>query len=733
LIRIAAAADDKSTTFTAANFDFTYKQDICNPNTVQFFNVSTNQTNPYWSFGDGTTSTGNFNPVHTYAAPGNYIVKYSLQTAGIPDTIIKNISVAVIYGNIITTNDTVVCYGSSKQLKIAPGSLSFCWTPSTYLDNAALANPTSTPQGNITYYLNEEVTGNNLILNGDFNNGNTGFTSQYNFAVTNITEGEYFVGVSPTAWNASLSNCGDHTSGNSNMLLVNGAPIPDINVWKETITVTPNTNYAFSTWVQALYPPNPAQLSFSINGSALGNLITASLPTCTWTQFYTTWNSGNITSATISIVNKNTEIQGNDFALDDISFAPVLIKRDSVKIMVDQLKIKTNNDTTVCSGAQIKLNTVGATTYSWTPMTGLSNSAIADPVATITSTSTYFVTGTSANGCKGKDSLTVTTYPKSVITITPDTVICRNTSIQIKASGGVTYSWTPNGTLNNSNIYNPVATPATSTTYMVKVTDQHTCSYNDSVAIKLNPAPLFTISTAQNVCTNDSKQLLATGGKSYSWQPANFLDDPYSNAPLATPDVTTTFSVKIKDNTCNDSITLNTVLTVLPLPAVKATKTNDITCSNNFSQLNASGADHYIWSPGKNLNDSTLANPVATIQSSTLFTVQGFDINGCTNTDTTSVNADFSAKTGFYIPTAFTPNKDGLNDCFGIKSWGATTVDFSIYNRFGERVFHTDDPQKCWDGTFKGQLQNPDVFVYIIKAKTNCETVNKKGYFVLVK
>ena len=69
-----------------------------------------------------------------------------------------------------------------------------------------------------------------------------------------------------------MSNCGDHTSGTGNMLLVNGSPTPDENVWKETVTVTPNTNYAFSTWIQALYPPNPAQLQFSINGKRLRNL-----------------------------------------------------------------------------------------------------------------------------------------------------------------------------------------------------------------------------------------------------------------------------------------------------------------------------------------------------------------------------------------------------------------------------------------------------------------------------
>ena len=268
--------------------------------------------------------------------------------------------------NIILTNDTTICNGSTKQLLTAP-SLSFCWTPTTYLDNPNSANPiTSTPE-DITYYFTAEVTGANLITNGNFSAGNAGFTSQYNFTGTNTTEGQYFVGVNPQAWNNSLSPCRDHTTGNGNMMLVNGSPAADVGVWTQTVNVVPNTNYAFSTWIQALYAPNPAQLQFSINGKTAGAMITASLPTCTWTQFYTTWNSGNNTTAVISIVNKNTAIQGNDFALDDISFAPVFLRRDSVIIKVEKPLVTASADTTICTGTSAQLNATGAQNYVWSP------------------------------------------------------------------------------------------------------------------------------------------------------------------------------------------------------------------------------------------------------------------------------------------------------------------------------------------------------------------------------
>ncbi len=89
---------------------------------------------------------------------------------------------------------------------------------------------------------------------------------------------------------------------------------------------------------------------------------------------------------------------------------------------------------------------------------------------------------------------------------------------------------------------------------------------------------------------------------------------------------------------------------------------------------------------------------------------------------------------GFPVANAFTPNGDGKNDCFSVKHWGAVT-DFSLnlYNRWGELVFHSDDPTKCWNGIYKGVLQPSDVYVYWIKAKTRCGEIFRKGTFALIK
>ncbi|MBS1511614.1 MAG: gliding motility-associated C-terminal domain-containing protein [Bacteroidetes bacterium] len=729
----------KPVTITAvAAFDFSYKQDVCNPLTVQFTGAGTPLTSPYWNFGDATVLTGNISPSHTYAAPGNYLVRYSVVTPGCNDTISKTISINYAQADIIFTPDTTICYGASKQLRAQP-SVDFCWSPTTYLNNPNSYNPITTTPTNITYYYNALITGNNLITNGSFDAGNTGFTSQYNYAVNNTTEGEYFVGPSPSAWNASLSSCTDHTgaSGNGNMMLVNGAPNANVGVWAQTVNVTPNTNYVFSAWIQALYPPNPAQLRFAINGVNIGTPINASLPTCTWTQFYTTWNSGAATTADISIVNQNIIVLGNDFALDDIVFAPVTIRRDSVTITVDTPAVQATGTATVCAGTPAQLNATGTSTYVWTPATGLSNSGIANPVATPASTTTYTVTGTTIHGCTAQSAVTVTVLPVPVITKSNDTSICKATSVQLFAGGGTSYIWSPAATLSNPNIANPVATPLTSPSkYYVTVinTAVNSCSSNDSVTVSFRPDPVFTVSAPQTTCQGTSPVLKASGGDQYLWTPAALVTDPFNANTFATANTTTTYSVTIIESVCHNTATLSTVVTVNPTPVVTASRSNDIDCSIEFANLSASGATQYTWSPAGSLNNSAIANPVARPTVTTQYIVQGFNSFGCSSSDSVVVAVTKLGESVYPVPNTFTPNGDGKNDCFGIKYWGIVDqIDFMIYNRYGERVFYTNVPYQCWDGTYKGAPADPGNYVYYIKAKTACGMVEKKGNIILAR
>ncbi|MGC4103698.1 PKD domain-containing protein [Ferruginibacter sp.] len=669
------------------DFDFHYKTDVCGPLHVQFNGIGNTTINPYWDFGSGNVVTGTIAPTFTFPSYGSYPVKYAVGNGACTDTITKTVVIGIEWQDLILTPDTTICIGSTKLLRTVP-TLSFCWSPTTYLNNPTLANPTTSTPDNITYYFTAEVEGNNLIANGNFSAGNTGFTSAYvNNTTSGIAEGTYTVSGNVKSWHGGLSDCKGR-GGSGNMMLVNGSSGVGTKIWTHTVAVQPNTQYAFSTWLQSLSPNSPAQLQFSINDNPIGTDFDASVTTCVWDQFYTTWNSGSSTSATISIINKNTAAGGNDFALDDISFAPLLLKWDSVRITVERPMIMANNDTLICAGRPVQLNATGAASYVWIPSTSISATNTSNPVANPVMTTQYIVEGTTVNGCVAKDTVNIAIFDKPVTTITPDAEVCVNTQVQLEVTGGVSYQWNPNSTLSQTNIADPIATPNQDTRYYVTITDANTCEHLDSVMIRLRPVAQFAVNGNNRMCTGDSVRLLASGGTTYLWQPATGLNDPGIADPWAAPGGNTIYSVTISESVCNTSTTLTTAVDVLVSPVVTANRSNDLDCSNDRSQLSASGAVRYEWSPAIALNDANVRNPVATPNATTSYAVKGYDDSGCAGYDTVIVKVDNINKGGYLMPNAFSPNNDGLNDCYGIRYWGVLEkVEFSIFNRWGERVF----------------------------------------------
>lgn len=192
-----------------------------------------------------------------------------------------------------------------------------------------------------------QVIGPTVVTNGDFSDGNSGFTSVYSYKNPthscgngcNIlgNEGTYSVYTDPHALHSAFDQFADHTNSSRtrNMLIVNGASTANQTVWKESIPIIANTDYVFSAWATSVNPAAPAILQFSINGSPLGTInLSPTLSDGTWQYFTTTWNSGSVSGPAIPIalVNQNTAANGNDFAVDDIVFAPVYRQKIHVNL-----------------------------------------------------------------------------------------------------------------------------------------------------------------------------------------------------------------------------------------------------------------------------------------------------------------------------------------------------------------------------------------------------------------
>jgi len=292
----------------------------------------------------------------------------------------------------------------------------------TWSDGSTGTSFTATSSG--TYWW--QVTGTNIVTNGNFSSGNTGFTSSYSYKTSSTPchgcccgalsiEGTYGVDTDPHNLHTNFTSFGDHTSGTGKMLIVNGASVANVTVWAENITILPNTDYVFSVWATSVNPVAPAILQFSINGSPLGSTIALSstLADGVWQYFTTTWNSGSVSgSVPIALVNQNTATNGNDFAIDDIVFAPVYRQNVIVNLnTVPVLALSSSN--TACGTYDITQTISGydTSTYSYTYKDASGNTVSAPQ--NITQSGTYTITET--NKLTGCQSLPKTT----TITITP--------------------------------------------------------------------------------------------------------------------------------------------------------------------------------------------------------------------------------------------------------------------------------------------------------------------------
>lgn len=184
-----------------------------------------------------------------------------------------------------------------------------------------------------------------------------------------------------------------------------------------------------------------------------------------------------------------------------------------------------------------------------------------------------------------------------------------------------------------------------------------------------------------------------------------------------------------------DSLIRTVDLGVKPLPTVSVAKSNDIDCVLGTSKLQATGGRHYSWSPAASLSYASTSKPVARPEATTTYHVRVTAANGCSAVDSVEVKvAVNNGEKGLLVPSAFTPNGDGTNDCFGVQFWGASTnFSMSVYNRWGARVFYTIDPGSCWTGKVNGKDAPEGVYIYLISAKTICGAITRKGTFALIR
>lgn len=352
-------------------------------------------------------------------------------------------------------------------------------------------------------------------------------------------------------------------------------------------------------------------------------------------------------------------------------------------------------DTSICSGDSATLTASGGASYLW-DNSDTSQSIIVSP----SSSAAFFVT-VSNGGCSDTASIQVNVTASSAASVSGNNTICSGESTTLTASGGVNYQWN-----NSATTATITVSPTTTTTYSVSVTSG-SCSDDTSFTVTVNQTPVAEAGANVSACSGLPVTLNASGGSSYNWSPVTGLSSSNAANPSATPGTTTTYTVVVSNGSCSD--TDSVVVTVLTAPTADAGMDTTIIIGNEASLI-ASGGAAYLWSTGESSSGITVGP-----EETTEYIVTVTAANGCKDIDTITVTVDIKCGEVF-VASAISPNGDGKNDMVFVRNNCLQSVQFAVYDRWGEQVFYTEDINTGWDGTHNGKQLNTAVFVYFVKA-----------------
>ncbi|HMO61190.1 MAG TPA: gliding motility-associated C-terminal domain-containing protein [Ferruginibacter sp.] len=587
----------------------------------------------------------------------------------------------------------------------------------------------------------------------------------YNYTAGQCPDDGFYTVANSTAgcfgntWHALAQ---DHTPGDNNgyMLLINASFTPG-DFYIDTVkNLCPGTTYEFAAWILNLLrntacSPNRINPNIVFNietpsGTVLGTYSTGDIPSTAapeWKQyglFFTTPVGSN--TVVIRMRNNAPGGCGNDLALDDITFRPcgplvntsVTSNSKSITFCANDVQPVTLS-ATIGSGYispalqwQQSLNN-GST---WADIPAATNNSY---TATPSAAGTYlYRLAVAQGGSINVGNCRVISIPDTIIirnipavAISSNSPVCNNENIELLAGGGSTYQWTgPSGfTSTFANVQLAANEAATAGQYTVQVTDIFGCRAIASTMVQVLPKPNATVSGNTTICRDSSTTLEAGGGSTYLWFPSTGLTNINSASTLAQPITTTTYSVIVTDNNgCAD--TASTIISVSESPVADAGPDVFMLSGETVTlRGNATGNNiNYYWEPAAFLSDAGSLMPVTNTPQTQEYVLYVVSATGCgTATDTMLVKV-FN---GLYIPTAFSPNGDGLNDTWridGLLAYPKAVI--AVYNRFGQIVFE-GSANSSWDGRIKNQPAAAGTYVYYINLNNGRPVI--KGSVVLVR
>ena len=575
----------------------------------------------------------------------------------------------------LNPNDTAICSNATVSISVSSEqNPSYLWTASP--SDPGLLNTSNdtihvSPNLTTVYTVSTNDLNFNLLTNGNFEAGNTGFYTELSlFTPSNPSGIQSSYGLTPNAnfWEPTFAACVDHTLGNGVgiMMVVDGAISGNSIVWRQKTVVEPQKNYTFQYHAQSVDPANPAMLQVRINGIPLA-IDTLSNVTCSWQANSVTWNSGNDTLATIELVNLNQAGIGNDFALDDLSFFTLRSCSHQSTVYVNSVNVDLGliYPSELCAGfaptnPQLSPGVPTNGTYSAQPP-GLN----VDPITGVLSSNgtlsgTYEVVySTTLCGSVAKDTFQLEVHAlPALISLTGGAYDCPSQSfdsvlLYLNAQFPVNVIYVVNGVTDTlQGLSNPLYLGNDAGLYTLSNVSDMACSnsLNGTLLLDSLLVPQVPIVVGETtMCQNEPSSLLSLSNAN-----PNAVVSWYSDSLL----------------------------------------TQYLESGNAFYPSNDSNATYYV--------------------------VQG--VAGCTSPVSSFTVTLISCN--LVVPTAYTPDGDGNNDVWEIIGLDAKFPlnQVRVYNRWGELIYTSkegDYSSSPWDGTYQGSKLPVGSYYYIIEKATD--------------
>lgn len=553
-----------------------------------------------------------------------------------------------------------ICAGAKVELSgsISSGSppFAYSWTPPLGLSNPNIANPVANPQISTTYLL--RIT------------DAAGCSAEQKVDVEVIAPPVAQAGDDVVLCDGTPTTLSGRASGGRPPYTILWSPAAGLSSVRElsptvrvstsrvyTLTVTDANGCVSTDEVSVLVAPSPeahagadvrmcAGTSTPIGGTATGGTPPFRY---SWTPTFGLDNPSAMNP--VASPNQTTEYT---VAVTD---ARGCTDTDAITVFVYPRPIvSVPREMTICrdQGRRIELGVSGGSgpyRYDWMPREGLSDGAVANPVANPIQTTTYTVTVTDANGCRVNATITVTVQPCNKADAGEDDALCLGGELRlgparVDTSHGARYSWSPETGLSSAKTAQPIARPVKSTSYVLTVRNRFDCVTKDTVSVTVYPVPSVDAGKGRSICFGGETELkaIAKGGQPpyrYAWEPVDGLVDPTGAATKARPSRSITYRLTLTDaRGCRDvdsvRVTVAEPLQIAMARNLEACEGQSVGIGGNI----AGGTKPYriFWSPAGGLSNRSIATPVLTPVGDVTYTVTVTDAEGCQLVDSVRVD-----------------------------------------------------------------------------------------------